>query len=277
VKKIAFVVSALALLMILAAVAPAFAKNMHLPPGAFDVIYMNGGGTAVVDIPSGSIPPVPTATKMLIGVHIDDAPAKYMGVRLYIELYEEFPQDSGTYSWQPWVEVTTNANTAKLMRDFWGGTATEFNLEAVTYYAELLKLQDPPVVIPPELLPYLTTDNVFPVSDQQLTANRHGNNILVNLAIPLQIKAPMTFADYWTLPAFSLKLDVYGSSVHREPQILVMSGWPGAWGGTLVVEEKGFNANGAFTCPAWSYNAMPMTEGWVTMQGKQTFYSPPQT
>jgi len=270
VKKIAVAVSALALLMMLAVVAPAFAKDMHLPLGAFDVIYMNGEGTAIVDLPSGSIPSVPTATKMLVGVHIDDAPSEYVGVRLYIDLYEEFPPGGGVQSWQPWVEVTTNANSADLMRAFWGGCATEFNLATTTIYCVALGID-------PDFAPFLTTDNVFTVSDEQLTAERHGNNILVNLAIPLQIKVPMTFKDYWTLPAFSMKLDAYGSSVHREPQILAMSGWPGAWGGTLVVEEKGFNANGVFTCPTWGYNAMPMAEGWVTMQGKQTFYSPPQT
>jgi hypothetical protein len=203
---------------------------------------------------------------MMVGVHIDDAPCKYVGVRLYIELWEIMPGTTD-YSWQPWVEVTTNPRIAELMRIFWGGAATEFNLAAATYYCGLLQID-------PSYAPYLTTDNVFVVCHKELRAERHGDDVFVKLATPLQVKVPMTLADYWTLPAFSMKLDAYGRSIHKE-STFVMSGWPGAWGGTLVVKEKGFNANGAFTCPAWGYKTVPMSEEWITMQGMQTFYPPP--
>lgn len=258
-KKITVAVLALALLMVCAAIAPVFAKNMHLPAGASDVIYMNGEGSAIVDIPAGST--TPSATKMLVGVHIDVAPAKYVGVRLYIELWELKPGDS-TYSWQPWVEVVTNPNMAGLIRVFWAGCATEFDAAAYGVTDEPLHS-------------LLSTDNVFLVGDGVLTVERHGNNILVNLATPQQVKYPATIPTaYWTLPAFSIKLDSYGGSVHQG-STYVMTGWPGAWGGTLAVSEMGFDANGAFTCPAWGYKAVSMTEGWITMEGTQTFYPPP--
>ena len=267
-KKIPLTVLALALSMMLTAVAPVFAKNMHLPDNAFDVVYMDGEGVAVVDLPN----PVPenyppTATKMWIGVHIDVAPAKYEGVRLYIMLWEEFPVGGGVYSWQPWAEVATNPNMADLLRVLWGGCAAEHNLAAAEYYCALLGID-------PSYAPYLTTDNVFPVSSEELTVERHGNNILVNLATSQQVKQPMTFGTFYTLPALSMELHKFGGSVHKEGAF-VMSGFPGAWGGTLEYEETGFNANGAFTCPAWGYNAVPISEGWITMNGVQTWYSPP--
>jgi hypothetical protein len=267
VKKITVAVLALVLLMVCAAIAPVFAKNTHLPAGASDIVYMNGEGSAIVDIPSGST--TPTATKMLIGVHIDEAPAKYVGDRLYIELWEIMP-GATDYSWQPWLEVLTNPNMAELIRDFWAGSAAEFNIAAAIYYLVGAGFTPEEAAV---MAPFLTTDNVFLVGDNELTVARHGDHILVNLATPQQIKIPMTIADYWTLPAFSMKLHAYGESVHKEPTF-VMSGWPGAWGGTLAVKEMGFNANGAFTCSAWSLDKAPMSEGWITMHGTQTFYPP---
>jgi len=258
-KKLEILVLTMAVFMLFAACAPVFAKNMHMPAIASDVVYLSGEGVAIVDLPSGAIPLKPTATKMLIGTHIDVAPAKYVGVRLYVELWE-IPPTATSYSWQPWAEVLTNPAMALLIRQFWGGTAAEFDAAVYGITAEPLHTM-------------MSADNVFLVGANQLTVERHGNNIVVNLATPQTVKEPLSTST-WILPAFSMKLDAYGGSVHKETAY-VMSGWPGAWGGTLVAEQKGFNANGAFTCPAWGLNAVSMTEGWVTMQSKQTFYPPP--
>jgi hypothetical protein len=242
------------------------AKNMNMPSGASEVIYQCGEGSAVINLPS-TLPAnyPPTATKMLIGVHIDSAPAKYAGIRLYIELWEIMPADT-EYEWQPWVEITTNANSQTLMRQFWGGCATEFNLQAATTYCTALG-------IPTMLAPYLTTDNVILVSNDVMNAERNGNNVIINLNTPQQIKQPMTSDTYWTLPAFSIELNSNSGSVHKDTTFL-MSGWPGAWGGTLIMKQMGFNAAGTCTIPSWSYNAIQTSEGWVSMNAKQTIYRP---
>jgi hypothetical protein len=242
------------------------AKSANVPSGASDVIYQCGEGVAVINLPS-TLPTnyPPTATKMLIGVHIDSAPAKYAGIRLYVELWEIMPGDT-EYEWQPWVEITTNANSQTLMKQFWGGCATEFNLAAATTYCSVYG-------IPTEFAPLLTTDNVLLVSKHVLTAFRCGDDVYIRLNAPQQIKQPMTTDTYWTLPALCLKLDGYGHSIHKETTI-TMSGWPGAWGGTFVTTQMGFNAAGTCTIPAWGYFNVKVSDGWISMNAKQTFYPP---
>jgi hypothetical protein len=269
-RKILSTVIALAFIMIFATFAPVFAKNQHLPPGATWGAYYSGGN-AVVDLPATvqeNWPyPESTATKMYIGVYIDEMPG-YEGVRFFIMFWETMPGATEP-SWQPWVEFTTNPNTANFLRTFWGGTATEFNLAAAVFYLEALGV---PSDIAVEIAPLYTTDNVFVVSDDVLQVERHGNSIFAHVAAQdKQIKVPMTISETWTLPELSVKLDKYGGSVHT-PVTLYMTGWPGACDGTLTEDLTGFNANGAFTCLDWNLNAAPMSEGWITMHGIQTFY-----
>jgi hypothetical protein len=204
---------------------------------------------------------------MYIGVYHDEMPG-YEGARLFIMFWEIMPGET-EYSWQPWAEFTTNPNTAEFLRIFWGGTAAEFNYAAALYYATLLGIPSPELAAP-----FLTTDNVFLVSDEALQVERHGNSILAHLAAQdKQIKVPMTaFPDLtFTLPELSMKLNKYGGSVHM-PVTLYMTGWPGAVDGTLTEDLVGFNANGAFTCLDWNLNAAPMSEAWITIHGIQTFY-----
>jgi hypothetical protein len=245
---------------------PVSAKNQNLPAGASWGAYYSGAN-AIIDIPTALLDSFPypssTATKMYIGVYHDEMPG-YEGARLFIMFWEIMPGET-EYSWQPWAEFTTNANTAVFLRNFWGGSAAEFNLAAATTYCIALGIN-------PAFAPYLTTDNVFVVSKEALSVERHGNSILVNFAVQdKQIKEPMTFGDTFTLPAFSMTLNKYGGSV-RMPVTFYMTGWPGACDGTLTEDLTGFNANGAFTCSAWNLNAAQMSEGWITMHGIQKFY-----
>jgi len=257
-KSIVVAILILAFLMVSAVFTPALAKNPNLPPDASDVVYMGGEGSAVISIPDGSIKA--TATQMRISVHIDDAPSKYAGVRLWVSLYE-IPPFATTPSWQPWVELMTNDELAPLIRDFWSGTAIEYDVA-------ILGITEEP------LHSLLSADNVYVVGDDKLSIERHGNNIRINLAASQQVKIPGVFpTQYWTLPSFSMELNAYGGSWHKE-LIYPMSGWAGAWGGTLISDEMGFDAKGTFTCSALNYDDVAMTEGWIVMNGKQTFYPP---
>ena len=267
-RKILVIVLVLVAVMAFAAVAPVFAKNQHLPAGSTWKAYYSGGN-AVIDLPATvqeSWPyPESTATKMFVGVYRDEMPG-YEGNRLFIMFWEIMPGET-EYSWQPFAEFTTNPNTASFLRTFWGGTAVEFNLAAATTYCALLGIN-------PAFAPFLTTDNVFVVSEDALQVERHGNSVFAHIAAQDKpIKQPMTALPdvTFTLPELSMELNKYGGSVHT-PVTLYMTGWPGACDGTLVEDLTGFNANGAFTCQAWNLNAAPMSEGWITMHGIQTFY-----
>ena len=75
------------------------------------------------------------------------------------------------------------------------------------------------------------------------------------------------------VPAFTLELNKVDGSVHQN-ETVVLADYPGASGYTGSPEEMGFNAEGVFTCQAWSCNSQPMTDCFIVMQGI-IIYTPP--
>ena len=171
----------------------------------------------------------------------------------YSQLLIQFYQTTSTIStlhWEPFAIITTTSDIAAV-KALWAGSFIEF---PGTHYNPL----------------YAVTDNVKAVSNHDLQVERHGNNLYVNLAAPQQIQRPNAL--YFTIPAFSLKLDSFGGSFHTD-ETIPFTGYFGASGYTLNIQNHNFNANGAFTSSYYHYQDVPVT-GFVTMQGIQTFYPP---
>jgi hypothetical protein len=112
--------------------------------------------------------------------------------------------------------------------------------------------------------------NIRYVSDDVIIVNRHGNSIIVELTAPQTI---LMGTGPVVVPAFTVELNKVGGSVHQD-ETVALTGYPDASGYTGYVEEMGFNAEGAFTCSAWSYDSVPMTDCFITMHGI-TIYTPP--
>ena len=100
------------------------------------------------------------------------------------------------------------------------------------------------------------------VSDDVLIVNRHGNSITVELT-----------ASQGSVQAFTVELNKVGGSVHRDNTIFLTE-YPDASGYTIYIEEMGFNARGVFTCPAWGYDSVSMTDCFITMHGI-SIHTPP--
>ena len=100
------------------------------------------------------------------------------------------------------------------------------------------------------------------VSDDVLIVNRHGNSITVELTAP-----------QGSVQAFTVELNKVGGSVHRDNTIFLTE-YPDASGYTIYIEDMGFNARGVFTCPAWGYDSVSMTDCFITMHGI-SIHTPP--
>jgi hypothetical protein len=237
VKRISVVVLAVSLLMLFGALTPAFAKNFNYPEGQ-DIVY-SSGGEGYVATPAGYFGPVTSmkirAVNVEIGTH---------GFGDNIEIDFLFPLPTGPI-YLPIAFFTTNPNP-----------------DVIDWLKIVLS------GFPAALLP----NNIRYVSDDVLIVNRHGNSITVELTAPqtiLMMPGPVSVV----VPAFTVELNKVGGSVHQDKTV-VLTGYPGASGWTGYTEDMGFNAEGAFTCPAWSYDSEPMTDCFITMHGI-TIYTPP--
>ena len=158
---------------------------------------------------------------------------------------------------EPIAHITTG-DPAFLMA-FWRGTQIAFDATLYTLPASY------------------DTNNVIPVSDQVLTAERHGNDITVTLTQQqsVQLFGYPTMPPAFNLPTFSMELNNYGGSVRFE-KTATLAGFPGASGYTQVSDVTGFQATGSFTSnsPGWNYNAAPVSNAFITMHGIQYYYPP---
>jgi hypothetical protein len=239
---------------------PVLAKDMNLPPGADEIAYCSGGGSATVDLPV-PLPPgyPPTATKISISAqHIEMPNADTIDNLLFISLYMT-TTSKPTLHWEPIAEIRSDAEAAAHCMIHWRGTYVVFD---ATLYG---------------LPPSFSTNNIIVVPEGVVKVERHGNSITATLNAPQQIK----FFGYPTsrifnVPTLSLELDKYGGSVHTT-STTVLTGYRGASGYTFESERVGFDANGVFTStyPSWNLNAAAVTEASVTMNGITTFYPPP--
>ena len=236
-KRIKIVVSVVSLLMLFGALTPAFAKNFNYPEGQ-DIVY-SSGGEGFIAAPAGYFGPITSMKIRAVNVEIG---LQGSGDNLEIDFLVP-----GTSIYIPVVFFTTNPNPD------------------IIDWLKILLSGFPAAGLP---------SNIRYVSDDVLIVDRHGNSITVELTTPqtilmVQSGTPVPVV----VPAFTVELNKVGGSVHRD-ETVVLTGYPGASGWTGYIEEMGFNAEGAFTCPAWSYNSEPMTDCFITMHGI-TIYTPP--
>ena len=224
--------------MTFAVIAPAFAKNFNYPEGQ-NITHVSGG-KGVIAPPAGYFGMVTSmrikANDVEIGTH---------GSGDNIEIDFLFPMPTGPM-YLPIAFFTTNPNP-----------------DVIDWLKIVLS------GMPCALLP----NNLRYVSDDVLIVNRHGNSITIKLTAPQTILMGLITPVPVVVPAFTVELNKVGGSVLNE-KIIELSGYTGASGYTGYIEEMGFNAEGKFTCQAWSYDSQPMTDCFILMHGK-TIYVPP--
>jgi hypothetical protein len=235
VKRITVVVLAVSLLMLFGVLAPAFAKNFNYPEGQ-DIVY-SSGGEGFIATPAGYFGPF---ISMRIGAVNVEIGTQGSGDNIQIDF--PFPTAEGPI-YLPIAFFTTNPNPDLID------------------WVQILMSGLPCAGLP---------GNIRYVSDDVLIVNRHGNSITVELTAPQTI---LMGTGPVVVPVFTVELNKVGGSVHQEETVL-LTGYPDASGYTGYIEEMGFNAEGAFTCPAWSYDSEPMTDCFITMHGI-TIYTPP--
>lgn len=243
-KKVAVVVLAMALLMTFAAVAPAFAKDLHVPEGV-KLFYSTGGDGSPIDLPADfplNVAPW-YADKIRFTANYIEGGNSFSGAELMVWLHLR-----GSFNaWAPWAHFITSDNPADAawLRQFW------------------------------YMLPPSDVDNTKSIPAGDLIVDRHGNSITISLKTPQQMVAHIPRTIWMTLPAFDLELTKVGGDARTE-EVWENTGFgplPGShW--TLSVDETGFNGIGAFTCAAWGYDAEPLTDCFVTMHEIKT-YAPP--
>ena len=248
------------------ATAPVFAKNLNLPNGADWIEYYNAGGLADILLPTplpAGFPSSATAMELRF-VHVEMPNSEVTFDYLLVFIYA-IQQGTTAPVWIPFAVVTTSDDAAAQAATFWSGTPIK--LDATLYTV-------PPYNVPPAIAPLMSSNNIFVVPEGELTVERHGNDVTVNLNIPQSIKRPLTYPPaYITLPAFSLELQKYGGSIHSHTSG-TLTGWLGASGCTTVHDEMGFNANGVFTSPDSALNGAPVQNATLWMHGSHTFYPP---
>lgn len=233
-RKTLAIVLLFAATIAIAAVAPAFAWNLHVPEGA-KILYYAGGRSAEIALPANfplNVKPW-YAERMIIWAKYIEGGNSQKGVDIEIILYLR-----GMSSWAPWAHLYSDPA----------------GLDWVKEMNKNLPPEDP------ENLKVIPND---------VDVDRHGNSITISLKTAQTLKAGFPRTVYFTLPPFSLELEKVGGSFHREDiSTFRYSGW------TLYIDEMGFKANGAFTCTDWGYNAAPLVDCDVIMHGIRTYVPP---
>jgi hypothetical protein len=222
----------------------ASAKNLNSPEKA-TFVYYNAGAWVDVALPS-AVGSVTGVQLRAVHVEIPNSRLSYDDVIVFLYMSSK---------WQAYAVITTNEDDAAFHQKFWSGTNVK--ADATLYGAP----------------PSYSTNNVFLVDNGVLTVDRHGNDVIVNLNKPQQIKIAYTADKYFTLPAFSLRVNSYGDD-YLYSQSTVMTGWKGASGYTVTHDQLRFNANGVITSPEAILNGAAVSNAVVIMHGSHTFVSP---
>lgn len=258
-RKINSVFSLFLCLVLITVILPVFstpvaAKDMKSPPGS-DVMVNYFGANASIALPS-NLPNYPSSATMISFSAYNGKGNLGNRVTLLIQMYMTTSRNPVLH-WEPIAHITTGS--PDFLSAFWKGTQIAFD---ATLYG---------------LSSTYNTNNVISVPDQELTAVRHGNNMIVTLKEPQQIQlfGYPTQPPAFTLPAFSMILKGYGDSVIFE-KATTLSGFLGASGYTQDVNVIGFQATGTFTStsPGWNYYKEPMTDPFITTHGTQIYYPP---
>jgi hypothetical protein len=218
-------------------------KDVDVPEGIKIIYYSRG--SANIEVPQGwPAGGQPTTMLRIVATHIE---AGNIGTGDTIFIYSYNPI-SPLGPWIPVAVFTTNAEALVLYRAVWSGT------------------------------PLAAPTNSKPVLESALNVERHGNRILAKLTAPQSIMwakptIPPSYLQV-TIPAFKMELDKVGGSVQSEPSSQTLIGYTGASGYTLSDDIMGFDAEGAFTCQAWSYTERPMSNSAIVMHGTRTYVPP---
>ncbi len=247
-ERILGVVFVLAASMAFAAVAPAFAWNLHVSEGA-KIFYFTGGKSGEINLPSNyPLSQHPWhADKMRIDVWHIDGGNEFVGDEIIVAFH--LAGAASFSGWAVWANfITSNSpDDVAWLKQFW--------------YA----------------LPPSDSVNTKSIPGDDFVVERHGNSITVNLKTPQQMVAHIPFTAWPVLPAFNMELNKIEGSIHPEPVVWTNTGLPPVLPGsgwTLTTEEIGFNGNGVFTCEDWGYEEAAMTDCFIVMHGIQT-YTPP--
>ena len=250
------VVFVLVAIMGIASVAPVFAKKLKIPEGQVRM-FMSGAGEAAIDVEIEAFypgdatadPPVPPSTVMelhriaIFGTNVADST---FGSEDHIRIDLWWPalfMEQPTGIFMPLVVVGTNDDTLAFLHSTFSGLPPSHPL------------------------------NNFPATDDIVQVDRHGNSITVKLNEDLTVFVLMPTPHYLTIPAFTMELNKYGGSWHKQGSS-IMSGWPFASNVTLENDAMGFNANGVLTCEGWDLDKQPMKDGVVVMHRTITFIPP---
>jgi hypothetical protein len=213
--------------------------NKRLPDGFFAITYWTGG--------NGSIE-VPADWPGNNGIH----PSK---------LRVEAAENQGTYGSGDSISLTAFTDSGGWLPVAYFTT----NPEAMPFIKTLFS----------GLPPASSTNNRL-LSKSDLKVESHGNKITAELVTPqtgIGWFTPTLGLTFVTIPAFKVELNKVGGSIH-EKSSLPLTGYSKSSNFTINKDDRGFKANGVFTCANWSYSAKPMTDGFITMHGITT-YAPP--
>jgi hypothetical protein len=249
--------------MMLAAVAPAFAKQTDMPPDSA-ILYFSGG-QATVDISSLNFPnpALPCTGLYFFALHVESSTFG-SGDALVLVLLQpsKMPPPMPSIFAIPFAYITTNAAVIGFVKTVYLGTGIYRHAAGV-----------------PDL------DNTRVVSSEELSVTRHGNRIAVHFDpdVPMILDFPLGGLGWpkpkvpLVLPAFDMEWDKVGGSIH-ELQTMALPKSSGLTGYTVSVEVMGFAAGASFKCADWNQKGVPVTvtaaDVRIVMHGDQTFVPP---
>jgi hypothetical protein len=241
------------------------AKDVNVPDGQ-KIFYWSGGNTTV-NVPASFH--WPTAQ---IGMLAFDNVGGSVGTGDSLLLTLTLPV-SGVPTSFPWALITNNQIAIDVQRMVFSGTPIYIHK---TDSGGTMR----------------TLENLFLVSEAELSVDRHGNSITVDFNPQSAITLQFPNTPFWpriymgiqpvlyslVLPAFHLEIDKYGGSTNFDSSrtftttipSIVLSGY------TLSSEQIGFHADAIFNCPTWPapVNMQTATDAFVTMHGINTIIPP---
>jgi hypothetical protein len=236
-KKTAILLLALVLSMMAATIAPAFAKNMHVPEGVSIDYYC--GGECVVTLPSNW----PAGSGM-----------KGVTIRIDVQHHEE-----GTYGIHDSLNIDVLGPNGKWL------PLTYFTTNTDPVFKNLIKA----------VYTGLPIGN-FPqnlragLSENDLKVERHGNQITAELLTPQIVRWPGTGFPTVEIPSFKLELDKVGGSIHWD-EIHDFASYSKY---VIYEDNMGFCGTGALTCSVWNFLNQPVTDCEIIMHGILTYVPP---
>jgi hypothetical protein len=241
-KKTAIAFSVLVMSMMLATIAPAFAKNMHVPEGVSIDYY--SGGECTVTLPS-TWPAEPSG--MMKGATI----------RIDVQHHE-----AGTYGAHDSMNIDVLGPTGKWL------PLAYFTTSADPAFKNLIR-----AVYAGMPIGNFPTNLKVGLSENDLKVERHGNRIVAELTSPQSVLWPKQVPGFntVTIPPFKLELDKEGGSLHWE-EIHDFA----KYSKYVIYEDNiGFSGTGAITCSTWNFVNQPLTDCDIIMHGISTIVPPP--